>query len=484
MADQDSTPTKVDIAKRVAWHNNLSARLLVLTIVFVMLAEVLIWTPSAARYRKDFMEDYIDRAYLSMLALGNLPNAEANAALEMKLLDQAEARAIIVQTAERKSLMLGGDMPPKVDLTVDIRKGSFWSWVMGAFDTLMQTENRVIRTIGMPPRSPDVTVEVLFDEQILRDSLLDFSVRILNLSIVISLFTATLVYLSLQWLIVRPIRHMTRDMISFRENPEDTGRIAPASARGDEIGVARCELHELQKDVQASLRQKGRLAALGAGMAKINHDLRNTLATAVLVSDRLKLIEDAEVKKVTPRLMRAIDRAIELCSQTLNYASDDSLILRHSRFDIFGLVDEVRMELEPSGDDHDITWLIDIDKELEFWADRRQMNRAIHNLCANAIQAGATELKISFKRDEAHNRLIIADNGPGLPEKSKENLFKPFAGSSRKGGTGLGLVIVRDVISAHGGKVELLKTDETGTRFQISIPRQHPTLQQDTANLA
>ena len=300
----------------------------------------------------------------------------------------------------------------------------------------------------------------------------------------ISLFTATLVYLSLQWLIVRPIRRMTRDMISVRENPDYTGRVAPPSARGDEIGVARCELHELQKDVQASLRQKGRLAALGAGMAKINHDLRNTLATAVLVSDRLKLIEDPEVKKVTPRLMRAIDRAIELCSQTLNYASDDSLTIRHSRFDVFGLVDEVRMELEPTDHDHDITWLIDVDQGLEFWADRRQMIRAIHNLCANAIQAGATKLKISVKRDDLHNRLIIADNGPGLPEKSKENLFKPFAGSSRKGGTGLGLVIVRDVVSAHGGKVELLKTDKTGTSFQISIPRQHPALQQDAANVA
>lgn len=483
MADLNNTPPKADIATRVAWHKNLSARLLVLTIVFVMLAEVLIWTPSAARYRKDFMEDYIDRAYLSMLALGNLPNAKTNAALEMKLLDQAEARAIIVQTSERKSLMLGGDMPPEVNLTVDIRQGSFWGWIMGAFDTLMQSENRVIRTIGMPPRSPDVVVEVLFDEQILRDAMLDFSVRILNLSIVISLFTATLVYLSLQWLIVRPIRRMTRDMISFRENPEDTGRVAPPNSRSDEIGVASSELRELQKDVQLSLRQKGRLAALGAGMAKINHDLRNTLATAVLVSDRLKLIEDPEVKKVTPRLMRAIDRAIELCSQTLNYASDDSLTIRHTRFDVFGLVDEVRMELEPNSDRDKITWNIDVDKELEFWADRRQMSRAIHNLCANAIQAGATGINLVLVRDDLYSHLTISDNGPGLPKKSKENLFKPFAGSSRKGGTGLGLVIVRDVVMAHGGKVELLKTDEMGTDFRLSIPRQHPTLQQDSADI-
>lgn len=348
----------------------------------------------------------------------------------------------------------------------------------------MHVDNRVIRTIGMPPRAPDVVVEVLFDEKILRDSMLDFSVRILNLSIVISLFTATLVYLSLQWLIVRPIRRMTRDMINFRENPEDTGRVVPPRDRRDEIGVAGRELHELQKEVQTSLRQKGRLAALGAGMAKINHDLRNTLATAVLVSDRLKLIEDPEVKRVTPRLMRAIDRAIELCSQTLNYASDDSLTIRHSRFDVFGLVDEVRMELDPNSDEDEVIWLIDIDPAMEFWADRRQMNRAVHNLCANAIQAGSTELRIKLERDSSHSHLTISDNGPGLPEKSKENLFKPFAGSSRKGGTGLGLVIVRDVVSAHGGKVELLRTDDTGTSFRISIPRQHPTREQEISNVA
>lgn len=484
MADHDNEKASKEFDSRVAWYNNLSTRLLVLTIVFVMLAEVLIWTPSAARYRKNFMEDYIDRAYLSMLALGSLPDTETSSMLEMELLDQAEARAIIVETADRRSLMLGGDMPPDVDLTVDMRQGSFWGWIIGAFDTLMHLDNRVIRTIGHPPRAPEVLVEVLFDEQIMRDSILDYSVRILKLSIVISLFTATLVYISLQWLIVRPIRRMTRNMIRFRENPEDSGRVLAPRKRRDEIGVANSELYQMQQDVQASLRQKGRLAALGAGMAKINHDLRNTLATAVLVSDRLKLIEDPEVKRVTPRLMRAIDRAIELCSQTLNYASDDSLTIRHTRFDVFGLIDEVRMALEPSAGDEAIAWRIDVDKASELWADRRQMNRAIHNLCANAIQAGATELTISLTRDEKDNHITIADNGPGLPEKSKENLFKPFAGSSRKGGTGLGLVIVRDVVSAHGGNVVLEHTGETGTRFKISIPRQHPTLEKDAANAA
>lgn len=479
MSEQDSNQPPA--TKKVAWHKNLSARLLVLTIVFVMIAEVMIWTPSTARFRKDFMDNYIDRAYLSMLALGSLPQTQPTASLEMKLLNQTQARAIILQTEDRRSLMLGDDMPPEVNITVDMRTGMFWKWIVGAFDTMMHDENRIVRTIGNPSRAPDVVVEVLFDEKIMRDAILDYSVRILNLSIVISLFTAALVFLSLQWLIVRPIRQMTRNMIRFRENPEDASRVTEPKARHDEIGIANHELHALQKDVQASLWQKNRLAALGAAMAKINHDLRNTLATAVLVSDRLNLIEDPEVKRVTPRLMRAIDRAIELCSQTLSYATDDSIKIRHTRFNLFDLVDETRMTLEPESGAPTVDWEIDIDSAAELWADRRQISRALHNLCTNAIQAGASRLTVSLVRDDTDNRLTISDNGPGLPQKSRENLFKPFAGSSRKGGTGLGLVIVRDVVSAHGGTITLERSDETGTSFVIAIPRQHPTMENDPA---
>ena len=166
---------------------NLSARLLVLTIAFVMLAEVLIWTPSIARYRKDFIDDYIAKAYLSMLALDSMPTSAPDRQLEAELLGQVKARAIILNRPTNRNLMAGGDMPPAVDLTVDMRYQSFVGYVFDAFETLAMTENRVIRAIGMPPGNPNVTIEVLFDEQIMRDSMLGFSTRILNLSIIISL---------------------------------------------------------------------------------------------------------------------------------------------------------------------------------------------------------------------------------------------------------------------------------------------------------
>jgi len=453
---------------------NLSTRLLILTVSFVMLAEVLIWTPSVARFRQSYIEDFIQRAYLSMLALDAMPETQPNQDLENTLLHQTDALAIIVNRPDRRMLMVGGDMPPAPDLTVDMREETFFSLVTEAFDTMGRTDNRVIRAIGMPPKQPDLTVEVLFEEKTMRAAMLDFSWRIFNLSLVISLITASLVYLSLQWMIVRPIQRLTHDMIRFRDNPEDSTRIVRVTPRGDEIGTAQCELAEMQTQVQLSLKQKNRLAAMGSAMAKINHDLRNTLATAVLVSDKLQLIEDPEVKRVTPRLMKAIDRAIDLCSQTLNYAADEMLELRPRNFVLRDLAEELQGILEMSDEAMNAAWHIAIDPDLEIVADRRHLLRALHNLCANAAQAGAGNITIRAVGEYGKILIDVTDDGPGLPEKARENLFKAFAGSSRKGGTGLGLVIVREVAVGHGGDVELLRSGDDGTAFRMTIPDDIP----------
>lgn len=453
---------------------NLSSRLLILTVLFVMLAEVLIWTPSVARFRKSYIDDFINRAYLSMVALDALPETQPNQDLENALLHQTEALAIIVNRPDRRMLMVGGDMPPAVDLSVDMRDENFLSLITAAFDTLGRTDNRVIRAIGMPLKQPNLTVEVLFEEKPLRTAMLDFSWRIFNLSLVISLITASLVFLALQWMIVRPIRRLTRAMVGFRDNPEDAGRIIVPTTRGDEIGTAQRELAEMQRQVQQSLKQKNRLAAMGSAMTKINHDLRNTLATAVLVSDRLQAIEDPEVKRVTPRLMKAIDRAIDLCSQTLNYAADEMLVLRPRLFVLYDLIEEMQILLEMSEDQPETTWQITVDPSLEIVADRRQLLRALNNLCANALQAGAKHIEVYAVVEDGMIVIDITDDGPGLPEKARDNLFKAFAGSGRKGGTGLGLVIVREVAVEHGGDVQLLKTGADGTTFRFTFPDDIP----------
>lgn len=450
---------------------SLSARLLVLTIFFVMVAEFLIWAPSVARYRKSWLEDHLTRAHLATLAIAALPDSVFTGDIQRELLKNTESYGISLKKPEQRSLMVYQDMPPEIDVTVDLREPSMWVWLKDAFVTLAHQENRIMRVIGDLPRDPNTMVEIIIDESPMREAMIGYSARILQLSIVISLFTAGLVYLSLQWLMVRPMRRITQSMMAFRANPEDTHVSLPPTMRSDEIGIAQRELQVMQEELRAALKQKTRLATLGAAVAKINHDLRNSLATAMLASDRLADIDDPEVQKVAPRLYNAIDRAVKLCSQTLDYVSEDRPPLKPVLFSLRELVDEVGAALTgPDAGAPATAWINRIDSALTVEADREQLFRVFANLGRNAIEAKASSVQIDAEDRDGVVVIDVADDGPGLAPRARERLFQPFAGAARQGGTGLGLVIALDIMRAHGGSIALLKSDSTGTTFRLELP--------------
>jgi hypothetical protein len=252
---------------RPGFFNGLSFRLLLLTMFFVMIAEFMIWTPSVARFRKVYFEEIITRANLSMLAVEVMPGEKVGKPLEEALLFHTAAYGIVVNRPDRRMLMVSKEMPPQVDLTIDITKGTFMGWIKEAFSTLAQDQNRILRIIGKSPKDPKVMVEVLIDEAPMRAAMWEYSQRILNLSIVISLFTASLVFFSLQWLLVRPMRRITKSMALFRAAPEDVTRMIVPSQRLDEVGFAERELAVMQDELRAALQQKTRLAALGTAVA-------------------------------------------------------------------------------------------------------------------------------------------------------------------------------------------------------------------------
>jgi signal transduction histidine kinase len=260
-------------------------------------------------------------------------------------------------------------------------------------------------------------------------------------------------------------------MMAFRRDPENPSATLPPTPRADEIGMAQRELIDMQASLRAALRQKERLAALGTAVTKINHDLRNILSTAALVSERLSSSEDPEVRRVTPRLMQSIDRAVELCSQTLAYSRDGVLPLRRSRIPLAELVDEVGTELTSRAAASGVSWINRVGEGIIVEADREQLSRALVNLGRNALEAGATEVTVSASRTESRQlALTVHDNGPGLPPRARENLFQPFAGSARAGGTGLGLAIAREVARTHGGDIKLVETSGSGTSFVMELP--------------
>jgi signal transduction histidine kinase len=311
---------------------------------------------------------------------------------------------------------------------------------------------------------------VLIDEKPLRIAMFDYSKRILELSIVISLITAALVYFSLQWLMVRPMRRITQSMTAFRDDPEDAAHSAlEPSRRSDEIGIAERELVDMQSRLRAALHQKSRLAALGIAVTKISHDLRGILATARLVSDRIADSDDPEVKRITPTLLGAIDRAVDLCSKTLTFITDKPPELRRSRFPIALLAEEVGQSLAEVVHG-DAVWAVHAPDNPMVDADRDQLFRVLSNLGRNALQAGATRVEVSARSTGERIIIDVADNGPGLPPRARERLFQPFSGSARPGSSGLGLAIARELMRAHGGDIRLVRSTGEGSTFELELP--------------
>jgi signal transduction histidine kinase len=453
-----------------ALHRSLSARLLVLTIAFVLLGEVLIYVPSIARFRLVYLEERIAAAHLATLSLEAAGAAGIDSALENELLDHAGVLSVILR--EPSAELMLGKLPP-VHKVFDLRAASPGSMIGDAFSTLWYGGERMIRVIGTSPQRPEVLVDVSLREQPMWRAMVDYSWRILNLSIVISLLTAFLVYAALQLIIVRPLRRITESVIAFRDRPEDASVDLPVSRRGDEIGLVQNELGRMQKDLRAALTQKTRLAALGAAVGKINHDLRNLLASAMLLSDRLDQSQDPDVRRVTPRLVEAMDRAAKLCSETLSFARAHAGAPRRTRFALRPLVDEVGQTLlgaEPGP----VRWRNEVSADAAVSADRDQLFRVLLNLARNADQAlahdGGGLISISAWRQQDRMVIEVADTGKGVPPAAQAHLFEAFAGSTRPGGTGLGLPIAREIMRAHGGDVALAHTGDDGTAFHLTLP--------------
>jgi len=309
----------------------------------------------------------------------------------------------------------------------------------------------------------------LLDERPLRAEMWRFGGRLLGVSLIISLITGALVYISLQWLLVAPMRRLTQGMIKFRESPfEASGALKPPRRR-DELGEAEREFAAMQETVRQTLSQKERLAALGTAVTKINHDLRNILSTMRLLSDSIAASAVPEVRRVAPSLVAAIDRAVALCTGTLTYTREGAVSVKRARFALAGLVEELG-ELELKSGSERLRLDNKVPPSIIATADRDQLFRVFQNLAQNAAEAGARRFSVRAADGKGALVMEVADDGPGMPPKARENLFQPFAGSARPGGTGLGLAIAREVMRAHGGDIELDESTGSGTIFRLTLP--------------
>jgi signal transduction histidine kinase len=453
----------------------LSGKLLMLTILFVMIAQVLIYVPLIANFRLNWLTDRLAAAHTAALVLDAAPSGMVPDTLARQILNSVGARAVAMKMGTQRRLLAVSDMPQEVHNEIDMRDVSRYRAIVDAFRTLLCADNDALRVVGPAPMGGDF-LEIVLDEAPLRQAMLRFSTNILLISLLISGITAILVYASLHYLFVRPMRRVTANMMAFRADPENPVRVIATSRRRDEIGLAERELASMQADLASMLQQKSRLASLGLAVSKINHDLRNLLTSAQLFSEGLAHLPDPRVQRFAPKLMRALERAIAFCESTLSYGRAQEPPPDRRPVELEPIVEEVRDTLQLA--DSRIGWITAIERGLMVDADADQLLRVILNLSRNAVQALETrapndpardQVRITGRREGAVVVIEVSDTGPGFPDKAKAHLFQPFQSRARSGGTGLGLVIAGELVRAHGGDIALVE-GTIGATFRLTIP--------------
>jgi signal transduction histidine kinase len=457
------------------WYGGLSARLLLLTVMIVVFANVLILPPYLAAYEQQWLLDRLRAAELATLVEETAPGGVVTDRVRAMLLANAEVVSVALQADGERRLILQAPRLKRTPYLVDLRRGGPLSWT-APLRTLLGGGDRMIRVMAKPRFRAGEFVEIVASDGPLKRELLAQLRSLMAIAAFTSVMTGAVVYIALSLFLVRPVQRITRSMERFRADPENATSRSVPSGRRDEIGVAERELSRMQMDLRAALVSRARLAALGEAVAKINHDLRNMLTSAQLASERLSGSGDPKVEQALPRLERALDRAVTLASNVLTFGSSAEPAPLKKPTPLRAALDAAADDagLEPGG----IALINRVDPATVAQADPEQLHRILVNLLRNARQAidgvdartGHGVIAADSRRDAGSTLVTLTDDGPGLPERARANLFQPFAGSARRGGAGLGLAISRELAQGHGGDLTLVSTGPAGTTFEIRLP--------------
>ena len=454
--------------------NTLSGRFLILTTVFVMLAEVLIFVPSIARFRQDYLEDRLQRAQIASLAL--LADDMIESDLEKELLENAGVYNVVLRRDEMRQLVLSSPIPSPIGATYDLRDAGALTLIHDALTRLFKPGSEIVRVIGAPVRDAGLLIEITVETEPLRMAMIDYGLRILLLSAVISVLTAVLLFIAVRMVLVKPIKGVIGYMQRYAAAPEDARGIITPKAGVIELREAEEALQKLQMELTHALKQRERLAQLGGAVAKISHDLRNILTSAQLFTDRIEMSEDPLVRRLAPKLVNSITRAVSLCEGTLAFGRAEEPAPSFSLVCLHDIVDDVAESENLVTGDCQVEIVNAVPRPAMIRCDKEQMFRVIMNLVRNARQAiaGGTHdghVTVSLREEDNAWWILVADNGPGLPKKALDNLFTPFQGGARKGGSGLGLAIAAELVRGHGGNLGLASTGPDGTIFEICLPK-------------
>ncbi|MEL6436595.1 MAG: sensor histidine kinase, partial [Pseudomonadota bacterium] len=301
---------------------SLSSKLLWLTILFVMIAEVLIFVPSVANFGKVWLQQRVDTVAAASVLITADDGVILPAEVQDDVLMATGVKAIALRRGSQSQMLIVSDMPPSVDAHIVLNSLNPIGAIGEAFGTLFFGGDRMLRVTGTIGAS-DEGIEIFIPDRPLRDAMLIYGRNVLIISLIISFITAALVFIAINRIMIMPIQRMSASMMAFADDPQNNDNIIHPTPRNDELGTAEEQLSAMQGQLQRTLRSQKRLADLGLAVSKINHDMRNILASAQLMSDRLAETADPSIQRFAPKLIRAIDRAVAYSGDVLAYGKPE-----------------------------------------------------------------------------------------------------------------------------------------------------------------
>lgn len=475
----DALKARLNSGERIRPHgpDGLTARLMLLTVAFTLLVAGMILIPSASSFQERWLSDRLQAAELASVGVEALPYSAVEDSTAEQLLTIGGVQSVVVGEQGVRRLLLQAPNLPRAPELIDLRNRSIGSKLLDPWRTLFAHPDRSLRVQATPRYRSGELIEILAPAQPLKLELRAFILSNLIVSVVIALVAGGLLWLGLSFLVLQPLQRVTRSIERFAADPESVAEVP--SDRHDEIGRVERELARMQEEVRHSLRARARLVALGAAVAKINHDLRNMLTSAQIASERLSSSSDPLVAKALPRLERALGRAAGLARNVLEYGKSEEPEPERRRL---LLARVVAAAAEDAGlSDQGVRLVTDLPSRFVVTADPDQLHRIFVNLMRNARQAIESlnddrhgQIAVKAREEDGFAVIQVRDNGPGIPERLAGRLFEAFVSGSKSDGTGLGLTISQELAANHGGQVQLVETGPEGATFELRLPELAP----------
>jgi len=249
----------------------------------------------------------------------------------------------------------------------------------------------------------------------------------------------------------------------------------------DEFAELTMAFDKMRKNLQQSqqdLLRADRLATIGRVASSISHDLRHPLTTILAYAEFQAEgnLEDGERKAMYEEIRASVNKMAELIASILEFSKgQEALQLDHG--DVVEALERTLSSLRMRPEFKGIQINVAHEGATDGWFDFKKLDRAFQNLLQNACEAAPAEsgvVRIFTRGVDGHLEVSVTDNGAGIPEAIREDIFEPFVTYGKNEGTGLGLAVVQKVVRDHGGEVRVETTGKSGTTFKLTLPLKPP----------